>query len=43
MRRLFLTLAVSAAILIAGSLVPDRKGPGLPGTPTTAECCDSRA
>jgi len=43
MRRLLLTLGLSAAIFVAGAMVPDRGSVARIGTPVPVDCCDSRA
>jgi hypothetical protein len=43
MRHFVLTVSLSAAILIAGALVPDRGGFARISAPAPVDCCDSRA
>jgi hypothetical protein len=43
MRHFLLTVSLSAAILVAGALVPDRSNVASSGTPAPVDCCDARA
>ena len=43
MRHLVLTIGLSAAIFVAGAMIPERGSVARIGTPTPVDCCNSRA